>query len=102
MPENLVEGWTEPIDQTLLADGVAIDGTGWTVELQLTDGNDKPVEYSGTSNWLVAADGTARFQPAAGDLLASRSPYRARWKVNALGKIAYFPNAEGDKWTVRK
>lgn len=102
MPEDLVEGWTEPIDQTLLADGVVVNGTGWTVKLELRDGNDKPVSYAGSSNWLVAASGTVRFLPTVGDLLAIKSPYRARWKVTASGKVAYFPNGEGDKWTVRK
>lgn len=102
MPEDLVEGWTEPVDQALLADGVAINGSGMTVELVLMDGNDKPVDFNGTSGWLSDVDGTVRFSPAVGDLLAAKSPYRARWKVTASGQVAYFPNAQGDKWTVRK
>lgn len=99
--ESLVEGWTEPIDVTLLADGTAIDGTGYSVALVLRDRHGELVELHGTVAWLVPASGTARYSPAASDLNAAGSPFMARWKVTANGKDAYFPNGEADHWTVR-
>lgn len=102
MPEHLVEGWTEPVDATLLADGAAINGTGLTVTLALYDRAGARVDVTGKVDWLVAASGTVRYSPAAGDLKAASSPYSARWKVTSSGKDAFFPNRDADIWTVRQ
>jgi hypothetical protein len=101
MAEDLVEGWTEPIDATLKADGVAINGTGLTVTLVLRDRQGGPVDVTGKVDWLVAASGTVRYSPAGDDLKAAGSPYAARWRVTSAGKYVYFPNGEPDVWKVR-
>jgi hypothetical protein len=103
MAENLVEGWTERIRQTLLGDNAAVNLTGLTVSLQLYDRNDRLTTPSGAAGIDTAAAGIAYFDPAGGDLLARLSPYRIRWKVvDGSGKITYFPNDSPDLWIVRK
>jgi hypothetical protein len=101
MPEQLVEGWTEPIDQRLLAENAPFDGTGMTVGLQLLDKDGTPVDTEGKVTWLVVEEGVARYLPDAGDLLALQSPYTARWRVTAAGRDAFFPNGYADQWIVR-
>jgi len=106
MSRNLVEAETKPVDVTLY-DGegvnkVAINGTGLTVTLYLRDRNGGLVNVTGEVAWLVAADGTVRYSPAAGDLKVERSPYAARFKVtDGSGKDAFYPNGPADVWTVR-
>lgn len=102
MPESLVEGWTEPIDATLIADGTAFDGTGISVSLVLRDREGACVDVTSKVAWISAAAGTVRFSPDVDDLKASGSPYAARWKVTASSKDAYFPNGTADVWTVRR
>lgn len=102
MAEDLVEGWTEPVDATLFADKVAIDGTGLTPGLLLRDRLGAEVDVTGKVAWISAAAGTIRYSPAVDDLKESGSPYSARWRVTASGKDAYFPNKEADVWTVRR
>lgn len=102
MPESLVAGWTEPIDQLLKADGTAINGTGLSVTLILRDRSGAEVDTSGKVDWLVASSGTVRYLPALDDLRVEGSPYTARWRVTSSGKYLYFPNAAADTWTVRR
>lgn len=103
MAEALVEGWTGPLDFTLLADGAAIDGTGMTVALALRDRNGGLVDVTGKVAWIDAATGTVRYSPAADDLKAHRSPYNARFRVtDGSGKDVFFPNTGADEWTVRQ
>lgn len=101
MPEQLVQGWTEPIRQQLLNDGSPFDASGATLALVLRDKTGAVVSYTGTVAWSATATSVAQFSPAAGDLLAASSPYAARWKVTAAGKDAFYPNGEADSWTVR-
>lgn len=106
MTEYLVEGWTERIVEQLTSDGAVQDLTGLTVALQLYDNTDTAVSYAGSSGTVSAASGTVFFDPAAGDLVASKSPYRVRWKVvDGAGKVAYWPAGQNDapvKWNVDK
>lgn len=102
MAEDLVEGWTEPVDATLIADGSPFNGTGVTASLLLRDRLGAEVDVTGKVAWISAAAGTIRYSPAVDDLKESGSPYSARWKVTAGGKDAYFPNKEADVWTVRR
>ena len=91
------------IDHALLANGAAINGTGKTVALELYDAQNGKVDVTGKVAWLDQAGGTTRYSPATGDLLASLSPYKARWKVtDGAGKVVFFPNREADVWTVRR
>lgn len=104
--ENLVEGHTERIVETLLADGVAMNLTGKTVTLLLYDRQGNQITYGGSSGIVTAADGTVYFDPASTDLLASKSPYSVRWKVTTAGKVAYWPegpsNGAPGIWNVAK
>jgi len=102
----LVEGETAPIDVTLYdgegAARVAIVGTGLTVSLVLRDRQGGVVPVAGKVNWLVAASGTVRYEPAAEDLKAANSPYAARFKVTDTNSDdAFYPNGEADVWKVR-
>jgi len=100
---EVVEGWTGAIDQQLKADGVAVDLTAMTVVLELTGNDDVAVNTAGNVSLLDAATGKVRYFPDAADLLAAKSPYRARYKVtDGASKITYFPSASPDNWIVRK
>jgi hypothetical protein len=102
-PLPLVEGWTGPIDMQLTMDGVAGNMTGTTVALVLRDNAGALVTLGGVSSWVDAVLAKARYAPVAADLLMSKSPYTARWKVtDATSKDVFFPNADSDVWIVRK
>lgn len=104
---NLVEGETAPVDVTLY-DGegacrTAVVGTGLTVTMILRDRVGAIIQVSGNVDWLNALVGTVRYSPAAEDLKAERSPYKARFKVtDSNNDDAFYPNGEADVWTVRK
>ena len=100
---NLVEGWTDPIDCILIADGSALNLTGITVAVVAYDASNAPLTLTGSVSIPSASLGQVRFSPSAGDLVNSKSPMRIRWKLtDGAGKIRYVPNAEPDRWNVRK
>ena len=101
MTVELVQGWTERINDTLESDGVIVNLTGMTVQLFLYDKRNNPVTYAGTVGIETANIGLVYFDPASADLLASRSPYHARWKVTAAGQVASFPSGRVNVWYVR-
>ncbi len=103
MQVELVEAWTGPIDMQLKADGVGPDLTGTTVALILRGNDDALVDTSGDVSIIAPATaGKVRYSPGAADLVAAKSPYRARWKVTDAGsKVVYFPNGTADQWIVR-
>lgn len=105
MPLTLVEGLTEALDFDLLADGVTSEGglsSDDTVELILK--SREGIRISTTGN--VSLEGSTsegyffRYAPDAGDLVAKRSPYAARFKVTRTGKVFFAPSAEPDEWVV--
>ena len=101
--EQLVEGWTDPIIQQLLNDGAAVNLTGCTVELLLYDCNNHVIVHGGSATVLDAATGKVKFEAAASDFVASKSPLKVRWKVtDNADEVSYFPNAAADTWIVRK
>lgn len=104
---NLVEGDTKPIDIALYdgegASRTAVDGSGLTVALVLTNRQGGLVPTAGKVAWLVQASGTVRYSPDAEDFKAAGSPYEARCLVtDANGDVASYPNGEADRWIVRK
>ena len=102
MPQDFVEGWTEPINYQLLADGVAQNLTGMTVALVGYQNAGKLFPFGGSVSVTDAVNGKVVFTPAAADLVAKGSPYNIRWKVtDSLGKIAYFPNQSPEVWVVQ-
>lgn len=104
---SFVDGETKPVDVTLY-DGegtsrTAVNGAGLTIALVLRDRTGALVPTAGAVDWLVAASGTVRFNPAVTDLRAANGPYEARWKVtDSNSDDAYYPNGEAEIWTVRK
>jgi len=96
--ENIVLGQTAPIDHQLLFNGVAVDLTGRTVEVVLRRGS-TTADTAGDVSIIDNPTGKVRFTPDATDLLVG--VYMARWKVTSGAEIAFFPDGEGDPWTVR-
>jgi hypothetical protein len=101
---SIVEGWTGRLEFTLYVDGVAFNGTGMTLTDVLVTGKDgTEVSTAGDFDWLVAASGTVYLDPDASDFVASKSPYRVRFKItDGLGKVVYFPNAQTDVILVQR
>jgi hypothetical protein len=91
---EVVDGWTGPLDYTLLADGTALNLTGMTVTLILTKPDGTVVDTTGDVTVTDAAAGWVRYTPDATDLAASESPLRMRWKVvDGAGAVVYHPSA---------
>lgn len=108
MPIKIVEGYTGALDFDLLASGV-IDGalsTGDTLALVLKTRDRKVIATSGNVAWSVSTSSGgsvifARYLPDVGDLVASLSPYGARFQVTRAGRTLYYPNGlDPDKWEV--
>jgi hypothetical protein len=101
--DDLVEGWSGPLDYTLKINGAAINGIGFTLTIQIRDRANGLVPVTGEVTWADQANGVARYTPASTDLKAERSPYQARFKVtDSFGSDTFFPNAEALVWAVRK
>jgi hypothetical protein len=99
---DLVEGWTEPLNYTLKADGAAVNLTGMTVVLMLYDNRYNVVTQTGVVSVPSATTGQVRYSPGVGELLSSRSPYNLRWKVtDTASKITFFPIGDMEQWLVR-
>jgi hypothetical protein len=100
---EFVEGWTERINDTLSNEGVVVNLSGMTVQLQLWDKRKVVQTISGSVGIETAASGLVYFDPASTDLKQSKSPYMARWKVtDGIGQIAYFPSGAPNRWYVRQ
>jgi len=97
----LVEGWTERVRVTLLADGVALDLTGYTVEL-IAYNSVGTVTLAGTAGIDTAASGIVYFDPNSADFV--KGTLKVRWKLtDPLGKVSFFPNSvQPDVWTISK
>lgn len=93
-------GWTEPINDQLLADGAAVNLTGMTVEIEIRDASGAVLTKSGTVSVVDASLGKVRFSPASGDIVSTGSPWRVWWKVTASGKVAFFPDRVGIQWFI--
>ena len=101
MPLTITEGTTANLDFVLTADGTAVNLTGATVTLVLSDKDGTAISTLGDVSVVTAAEGKVRFAPDAADLSASVSPLRARFKVtDASSQIAYYPSGRADTWTI--
>ena len=105
--DEYVEGWTAPIDYELKRTNETtrrvetFDATGSTPGLVLVDRDGNAIDTSGKVTWIDAANSVIRYTPAAGDLLASKSPYRARWTVTDSGAFSAYPKGELMEWQIR-
>ncbi len=103
MIEKLVEGWTFPLDFELQKNGSPFteeELQGSTVALVLHDKDGGSVDTSNKVNWINTS--VVRFTPAAGDLVAAKSPYSAHWAIDIDGRVIMVPKGEPDKWIVSK
>lgn len=101
---DVVEGWTDELGPfTLKADGVAVDLTGLTVALVLTDVYGATVTVAGTTRVDgTPSTGRVYYTPAAGDLRNALQPYKLRWRVTDGADVVFFPNAAADTIAVFK
>jgi hypothetical protein len=108
---DIVEGRTAPLDFQLLqvtatSTGAPTDVTGFTISMILRDKSGALISTTSTADpevqIVTATSGRVRYNPSTtNDLLASRSPYRARFKaVDGAGKVQHWPSAAPDTWTV--
>jgi uncharacterized phiE125 gp8 family phage protein len=98
---KLAEGWTAPIEETLKSNGAPVDLTGQIVTLILQTASGGLVDVTGNVTVPTPTTGVVRYSPDPTDLLAVETPHVARWKVtDSGGRVAYFPNEEGEVWTV--
>lgn len=102
MTHDVRDNETGAQDFTLTDENGVYNGTGATVTLILSDRAGGQVDMTGKVAWLVAASGTVRVLPAAGDLKAERSPYTAAFIVTVSGLTYAFPNRAPDTWQVWK
>lgn len=102
MIEDIPEGDTGYLDFGLSDANGPYVGTGTTIEAVVTDRAGGAVDMTGKVAWLVAASGSVRVSPAAGDLRADRSPYTAKFIVTASGRTYTFPKKAADAWKVWK
>ena len=102
MTHEVRENETGAQDFALTDENGAFNGTGATITLILTDRAGGQVDMTGKVTWLIAPVGTVRVLPAAGDLKAERSPYRAAFIVTLSGLTYAFPNRGADTWQVWK
>lgn len=99
---QIIEGTTSAIRFQLLEAGSAIDLTGATVTLLLSDKTGTTVSSPGTVTVTTASEGKVQLEPASiSTFSALLSPYSARWKiVDGTGKIYYVPTGPRDVWEV--
>lgn len=101
---EVVEGWTGALPFTLKADDVAVDLTGLTVSIVLKDYQSTVVKDS-TSGVTVTGStaGTVEYAPSSSDFVASRTPYKLRFRVkDSQNKVVYFPNIDEDLIVVNR
>lgn len=101
---EVVEGWTGRLLFTLLSDGAAFVGTGFTLSnLYITDARGRAIDTAADFGWVTAALGTVYYDPDAADFVASAGPYTVRFEVtDGNGKVVFFPNGQADTILVRK
>jgi hypothetical protein len=102
MPLTIVEGWTAPIELTLLGAGEPVNITGGSVELRLFDKTQTEILESGALSIEIAASGLCKYTPENADFQEALSPYYVRVELtDAVGDVSYFPSNRADQWTVR-
>jgi hypothetical protein len=96
---RVVKGTSEPQDVTILNNGSAIDGTGYTVGFELYDQTGTLTTVQPTAAWLVQASGTVRLT---GWATLSAGQYRGRFTLtDGSDQLGYVPNGvEADRWLV--
>ena len=100
---GIVEGWSAPLDFTLLNDGVAQNLTSMTLTGVAYNRVGVAVDLSSDVTVLSATAGTVRLTPDTGDFVQSGSPYDLRFKiVDSSTQSAFFPSDESIALIVRR
>lgn len=100
---DVVEGWTEGLRFRLEKDGVAVLLSSTDeVALILRARDGRTIATSGNVLIASTSGGEVLYSPDPLDLIASRGPYYARFRLTQAGKISFFPNGEPDQWLVHK
>lgn len=104
MIEKIVEGWTKPLDFQLLKDGIpftAEELSGATISVVIKGSDGTAVNTSGKCAWKDGVTSVARVSLAAGDVVASKSPYTMHFKItDASNKDTFVPNDYPDRLIV--
>lgn len=103
MALSVVEGWTYPLEYSLLAAGSAANLSGCSVVTVIRDRRGRLSTSTGATDIYDSTGGSVRWTPGSSDdLKRALSPYSVRWKVtDPSGAISYFPNSvEPEHWTV--
>jgi hypothetical protein len=92
--KTLVQGETVRLTIPLLEDGVALNGTGFTVTALNIVGNDGTVvTTTGDFGWVTAAEGTVYYDPDADDFESRLSPYQVQVVItDGSSKVRVYPN----------
>lgn len=78
-----------------------VDLSGLTVGLLLKDRTGATVTTTGDVTVITPASGLVKFSPDSTDLLASLSPYTARFQVTyGDASVRYFPQGPAMQWKV--
>lgn len=97
---QLTEGDTSNLDFQLFQAGVVADLSGATVVLILKDKTGATVDTTTDTSLVDGLTGKVRYIPDAADLVSTKSPYTAHWKITIAGKDTYFPSGEAELWEV--
>lgn len=89
---EIVAGWVGPIQVQFKADNAAVDLTGATVTLALTERTTgASIDTSGDVAIDTAASGIVSYTPDSADLV--EGTYNMRWKVVLGGQTVFFPSS---------
>jgi hypothetical protein len=110
MELTVIELLDEPIlvqftnlDFDSLSDPQPFDANGKTVSLELRGADGVLVDTSGKVSWFDQSTSKAQFARATDDLVASNSPYRARWIVTDTDGMHPYPSTSApQRWDVVK
>lgn len=98
---TLAELSTVAMTFQLLMGGQPFNLSGCSIQLLINDNTGAPLPLTGTTTIVDAPNGKVSFSPGTSDLLASHSPYRARFIVtDSTGKLIPFPNGYRDEWDI--
>jgi len=91
---SVVEGDTVRQTLTLFENGLAFDGSGFTVQALFITGIDgQAVDTAGKFGWSDATLGKVYFDPTSTDFQVDKSPYRVRARLaDGSSKTRSYPN----------
>lgn len=93
---------TYPITATLKANGTAVNLTGYTVTINITDKGGTPKVVNAAVTVTDATNGRVSYTPIAGDV-DTVSSYNVEWKaVSGTGTVYHFPSKDYDPLDIQQ